>query len=559
MAHRAISSMRGPVDSYITSLVGRVNALKETLHRDSASAALLEKTRKEIMETKIALVAATGKDWETLCPAPPDLQAHAESNGKKKRRRRRRGALRVPVNTPPPPPESFPDLSATRLGSFSFEVLHQSRRPGSRARVGRIHTPHGVIDTPGFVPVATNAALKAVDHRTSDAVAGTQLIFSNTLHLMVHPGTDVIREAGGIHRYIGGRNRPMITDSGGFQLFSLGATEDTDGPELKSRNRGGSGSGGGGGTTAARKQEGEKNREEPRDGSHHQHQRQRPGLIESMDEGGVTFRSYRDGRRLRLTPESSVQAQQDIGADIIVPLDELPPHHVSRERLEESVNLSHRWMARSLREHLKGLYAGGGGGGGDCPHPAQHPVRVQAMYGIIHGGTDRQLREQSARYLSALPFDGLAIGGSLGKDREDMCSMLDFLAPLLPPDRPRHLLGIGDPTSLRQCVPLAGIDTFDSCLPTRNARHGTLFLRDGSTLRIGAAKYARDYGPIDSDLPGTTGDPLWHHHGQVSRAYLHHLYKAHEPLYDSLASLHNLTEMMQMMSDMRAAILRDEI
>ena len=177
----------------------------------------------------------------------------------------------------------------------------------------------------------------------------------------------------------------------------------------------------------------------------------------SIDERGVVFRSYRDGSLIELTPESSVRAQKDIGADIIIPLDELPSHHVTPDALAESVSLSHRWMCRSLREHLR--------------DPAG-----QAMYGVVHGGTDRDLRRSSVEYLSSLPFDGMAIGGSLGKDRGDMIDMLRYMTPLLPPDRPRHLLGIGDPTSVAAAVPL-GIDTFDSCLPTRVARHGTLFLR----------------------------------------------------------------------------------
>ena len=394
----------------------------------------------------------------------------------------------------PPPASSFPPWAPRDF--FRFEVLHRSRCAGSRARVGRIITPHGVIHTPAFVPVGTNGALKALDERQSRE-AGTQLMFCNTYHLLVHPGPDVVARAGGLHEYIN-HEGPLITDSGGFQVFSLGEPGDDDGPEMKSRSRRASREGG----TAS---------------------------LLRVGEPGATFRSYHDGRAIELSPESSVEAQKALGADIIIPLDELPPYHISRERLHQSVRMSHRWEARSLRAHLA--------------RPQQ-----QAMYAVVHGGTDEELRRESIEYLSSLPFDGFAIGGSLGKDRAEMLKLLDFLMPLVPENKPNHLLGIADPESAEAVVP-KGIDTLDSCNPTRIARHGMLLCSDSQHLKIKQGRYVDDFGPIDPDL-----QTIPH-----SRAYLHHLFKQHEPLYMTLASQHNLMFMNKLMADLRERIMKDEL
>jgi len=378
---------------------------------------------------------------------------------------------------------------------FKFEVVHQSKKPGSRARVGKITTPHGVIHTPAFVPVGTNGALKAVDSRGADET-GVQLMFCNSYHLLVHPGPEVIAKAGGLHKYMN-RTGPIITDSGGFQVFSLATTSKEDGPELKSKNK--------------------RNSEENGGGS-----------LLKVTEEGTKFRSYYDAKVINLTPESSVQAQKAYGSDIIIPLDELPPYHVSPERLRESVYLSHRWMARSLAEHLK--------------DPKQ-----QAMYGVVHGGTDQELRKHSVEYLASLPFDGFAIGGSLGKDRAEMVELLEYLLPHVPTNKPNHLLGIADDESIPACVPF-GIDTFDSCNPTRIARHGSLMTSEGM-IRIKQIKYVDDFSQIDPNLETVP----------YTRAYLHHLFKQNEPLYATLATMHNLFFMNNMMKDIREKIMRDEM
>eukprot|EP00908_Phaeocystis_cordata_P026998 Transcript_9533.p1 GENE.Transcript_9533~~Transcript_9533.p1 ORF type:complete len:511 (-),score=225.51 Transcript_9533:798-2330(-) len=427
---------------------------------------------------------------------PPESEDAGGASRKRAKQAPLAKAVAAPVNAmePPPTADTFPPWEPRQF--FGFEVVHRSRKPGSRARVGRITTPHGVIETPAFVPVGTNGALKAIDERQS-VEAGTQLMFCNTYHLLVHPGPDIIRRAGGLHRFIG-HEGPIITDSGGFQVFSLAEPSSDDGPEMKSKTK----------TRTARE-----------GGS---------ASLLRVNEQGAVFRSYHDGTVIELTPESSVLAQKDFGSDIIIPLDELPGHHISRERLAQSVRLSHRWMARSLRQHLE-------------------EPRQQAMYAVVHGGTDEELRAESAEYLGSLPFDGFAIGGSLGKDRAEMLTLLEFLVPKLPADKPNHLLGIADPESAEAVVPL-GIDTLDSCNPTRIARHGMLLCTSGA-IKIKQGRFAADFGPIDPQC-----ETIAH-----SRAYLHHLFKQHEPLFMTLASQHNLIFMNRLMADIRRRILADEL
>ena len=331
--------------------------------------------------------------------------------------------------TPPPPASEFPPYEPRDF--FRYELIHQSKK--SAARVGRIYTPHGVIETPGYVAVGTNGALKAVPHQEL-AAAGLDLMFANTYHLMLQPGPDLVASAGGLHEFIG-RDAPIITDSGGFQVFSLARPNAEDGLEMKSRR--------------ATKQR--------RGRVAHPHQRAR--RVVQVVQGRVERGAH---------PESSVEAQKSLGADIIIPLDELPPYHIDRAVLERSVYLSHRWEARSLKAHLR-------------------DVRQQAMYAVIHGGVDRDLRRMSVEYLTSLPFDGFAIGGSLGKDTAELVELLGHLMPQLPKDRPNHLLGIGDVGSILGSIP-HGVDTFDSTFPTRNARHGQLMTRTRGTFNIQRAR-----------------------------------------------------------------------
>lgn len=373
---------------------------------------------------------------------------------------------------------------------FRFELIYQSTK--SRARVGRIHTPHGIIDTPHFVPVGTNATLKALDSHMVDAL-GVQLMFCNTYHLMIQPGAQVVAAAGGLHRFMN-RTMPIITDSGGFQVFSLayGTVE----AELKSKG-----------------------------------QKSGTNSVLKISEDGVLFRSYRDGSPLLLTPESSIQAQKALGADIIIPFDELPPYHIDKQSLIRSLERTHRWEKRSLDEHHKNL-------------------SNQAMYAVVHGGVDDELRKKSADYLTQLPFDGFAIGGSMGKTREQMVGMLTHLMPHIPVHTPNHLLGIGDLASLEACIPL-GIDTFDSSHPTRCARHGLVFTAQGNVkLNHGALK--TDFGPLEA---GCVCYTCTHY----TRAYIHHLFKSHELTGYTLASIHNIHFMVQLMAHYRLRILNGEL
>lgn len=371
---------------------------------------------------------------------------------------------------------------------FRFELIHQSKK--SRARVGRIHTPHGIIDTPNFVAVGTNGTLKALDNKQVDSI-GLQLMFCNTYHLLLQPGPDVVQRAGGLHRFIN-RKMPIITDSGGFQVFSLAYGSVAD--EIKSKG--------------AKKQ---------------------GGHVLKISEDGVVFRSYRDGNKVLLTPESSIQTQKALGADIIIPLDELPPYHIGSDELKRSLERTHRWEIRSLKEHLK-------------------DPRAQAMYAVIHGGVDPALREHSCEVLSKEPFDGFSIGGSLGKTKPEMVAMLTNLLPKLPPEKPNHLLGIGDLESLEKCIPL-GIDTFDSSYPTRAARHGLLLTEEGG-LKIERGEYANHFAPIERECTCWTCQ-------NYSVAYIHHLFKAKELTAYSLATVHNLHFMVQLMKKYRDAILND--
>ncbi|MES2345005.1 MAG: tRNA guanosine(34) transglycosylase Tgt [Chlamydiota bacterium] len=373
---------------------------------------------------------------------------------------------------------------------MKFELLHTSKK--SRARVGRIHTPHGIIDTPGFVAVGTNGTIKSIDNAALHEI-GLQLMFCNTYHLLLQPGTEIVRKAGGLHSFIH-RKMPLITDSGGFQVFSLAYGSVAD--ELKSRGT-----------------------------------KKTGGSVVKITEEGVHFRSYRDGAKVLLTPESSVAAQKDLGADIIIPFDELPPYHIADDALKTSLLRTHRWEKRSLDEHLK-------------------DPQNQAMYAVIHGGIDPQLRKTSCDYLTSLPFDGYAIGGSMGKNKQEMFDLLAFTTPRLPSDKPNHLLGIGDLESIKKCIPL-GIDTFDSSYPTRSARHGVLLTQQGD-LKITKRENACKFTPIEKDCACPTCS-------KFTLAYLHHLFKARELTFMSLATIHNLYFMIQLMKRYREDICEDRI
>jgi queuine tRNA-ribosyltransferase len=374
--------------------------------------------------------------------------------------------------------------------SFGFKIIYQSKK--SDARVGRIYTPHGIIDTPNFVAVGTNAALKALDSKSVEQL-GQQLMFANTYHLMLQPGTQIIKAAGGIHNFMN-RQLPIITDSGGFQVFSLmyGGVHS----ELKSKGT-----------------------------------KKHDNAVLKIGEDGVLFRSYRDGEKILLNPERSIKAQKDIGADILISFDELPPFHMKQNQLSSALDRTHRWELRSLTEHEKNK-------------------NNQALYAVIHGGLDQALRKKSCSLLSQHSFDGFAIGGSLGQTREQMIELLTFLMPNLPKEKPNHLLGIGDLSSIEKIIPL-GIDTFDSSHPTKAARHGLLFTSQGC-LRITKSGNTTNFRPIQEECTCYTCT-------NYTTAYLCHLFKAHELTFYTLATIHNIKFMVTLMENYRAKILNNEL
>lgn len=395
------------------------------------------------------------------------------------------------------------DGVSNAIAHFGFEVLHKSSK--SEARVCRVTTPHGSYLTPGFVAVGTNAALKAVEFDIADS-EGLDLVFCNTYHLMLHPGAEVIEQAGGLHAFTG-RNRPFITDSGGFQVFSL--AYGTVHEELTSIKRE---------TLSSSTRQGNK--------------------VVKISEEGVLFKSYRDGTLMLLTPETSIQAQKKIGADIILPLDELPPYHInSRKDLQESTYRSHRWEERSLEEHLKN-------------------TNQQAIWGIIHGVSDLDLRTESVEFVTSKPFNGYAIGGALGATREELFGIVQHVMKGLSRDLPCHVLGIADPRNVPSLVTL-GCDTFDSCYATRVARHGAMLWQDANGnqihLRLGSGKYKNAHHSLSGCQCYTCQRKGY------SLSYLHHLFKAREPLFQTLVSVHNIGYMTQMMTDIRTKILSNEI
>lgn len=377
------------------------------------------------------------------------------------------------------------------MNAFNFKIIHKSTK--SNARVGIIETPHGIINTPGFVAVGTNGSLKALDNVLLEQL-NQELMFCNTYHLLLHPGPEVVAAAGGLHKFIN-RKQPIITDSGGFQVFSLAYGGVAN--ELKSKGK--------------KKQDG--------------------GVIKISEEG-VLFRSYRNGDRILLTPESSVEAQKQLGADIIIPLDELPPYHIKENQLIDSLARTHRWEERSLNTHLNNR-------------------NNQAMYAVVHGGVNQELREHSAKHLNSLDFDGFAIGGSLGKNTDDVVSVAKFTMPHLDNEKPVHLLGIGDIKTIDATIKY-GIDTFDSAYPTKIARHGALLLSNGKRFKLGNEKNKQTFEPIDLECGCYTCE-------HYTVAYLYHLYKAHEPTFQTLATIHNVVMMQKYMAMYRERILNDQI
>jgi queuine tRNA-ribosyltransferase len=386
---------------------------------------------------------------------------------------------------------------------FSFDILQ--RAGDSRARRGRLRTPHGTVETPAFIFCATKAAIKAMT-MAQMREAQAEIVLSNTYHLMIQPGADVVEALGGLQAMTGW-NGPMLTDSGGFQIFSMGHGSIAD--EIKGR-RTPPGQAKGGGARAT--------------------------TLLKIEESGATFRSYLDGRKLTLTPEESVRIQKKLGADLVVQLDECTPFHVDRDYTRKSMLLSQRWGDRSLAEFAR-LNAHGGPASGR-----------QAMYGIVQGGTFEDLRCESAAWTRDRDFFGTAIGGTLGGNKAQMEEVVAWTMPHIHPDRPVHLLGIGGIRDIFMGVAL-GIDTFDCVSPTRIARHGWALVEGapGERINLRNTGFKIDTGPLDPRCSCYACRT-------ASRGYVHHLLKAGEMLGAQLVSIHNVATMTRLLREVRSAI-----
>ena len=389
---------------------------------------------------------------------------------------------------------------------FSFKI--HTRLPNTLARVGTIHTPHGDIQTPAFVTVGTKATVKAL---TSEQISrtGAQVVLANTYHLYLQPGDERIAQMGGFARAMGWSG-PSMTDSGGFQVFSLGVAY---GKELSKVVK-------------------------PVDASLHIPERSSADdgvpRLATIGNDGVSFRSHIDGSLHYITPEKSMEIQANLGADIIFAFDECTSPSEDRRYQEEALHRTHAWAKRSLKRH----------------HELQDSRPLyQALFGVVQGGRDEELRRLSARTLRDMTvdghtFDGFGIGGSF--DKNDLHTAVRWVNEELPEYKPRHLLGIGEPEDLFLGVE-NGIDLFDCVAPTRNARTGTLYTKNGK-INIANTAFQDDYTPIESGCECYTCT-------HYTRAYVAHLFRAKEMLAGTLATIHNLYFIVHLVSDMRQALL----
>ncbi len=348
-----------------------------------------------------------------------------------------------------------------------FECL--GRDSGSRARRGVLHTAHGDVQTPVFMPVGTRGSVKAVSPAELEEL-GAQIILGNTYHLFLRPGSELVAAAGGLHRFAAW-NRPILTDSGGFQVFSL-------------------------------------------------------SRLRKLERDGVRFSSHIDGTRFFLGPRESMKIQRDLGSDIVMAFDECTPYPATMEEAAKSVELTSRWEAMSREQPLE-----------------NHQLR----FGIVQGSVYPELRRRSAREVTALDFDGYAIGGvSVGESEPEMFMAVDAAEPFLPADRPRYLMGVGTPRQIVESV-ARGVDMFDCVLPTRLGRHGGAFVGYGETLPVKAGRFARDFSPIDENCSCYACR-------NFTRAYIRHLLNVGEILGIRLLTLHNLHYYLKLARDIRAAL-----
>ncbi|AMB94596.1 tRNA guanosine(34) transglycosylase Tgt [Aerococcus sanguinicola] len=358
------------------------------------------------------------------------------------------------------------------MPALEYRLIKKEKHTG--ARLGEIKTPHGVIETPIFMPVGTLATVKSLSPEELKAM-NAQIILSNTYHLWLRPGDDIVKEAGGLHQFMNW-DRPILTDSGGFQVFSLSDSR-------------------------------------------------------KLTEEGAHFKSHLDGRKLFLSPEKAIEIENNLGADIIMSLDECPDFNHDYDYVKHSIDRTTRWAERGLKAH-------------------QRPDD-QALFGILQGAGYKDLRLQHAKDMISLDFPGYSIGGlSVGESKDEMYQVLDYLTPVMPEHKPRYLMGVGSPDALIEGV-IRGVDMFDCVLATRIARNGTCMTSQGR-LVVKNAPYQRDFNPIDPNCSCYTCQ-------NFSRAYVRHLFKADETFGLRLTSIHNLHFLLDLMAQVRQAIRDDNL
>jgi queuine tRNA-ribosyltransferase len=389
--------------------------------------------------------------------------------------------------------------------NFSFNIKSQSDT--TRARLGIISTPHGLVETPNFIFCGTKASIKNLTPRDF-ASEKTQIILANTYHLLVNGGADLIEKFGGIHKFMGWSG-PMLTDSGGFQVFSFGHGTVSD--EIKGRRN----------------------------------NKLSKSMITKISEEGVQFYSYLDGSKKIITPEISIQTQQKIGADLILMFDECTPFNVEKKYTENSMHLSHRWGKRSLDYFIN------------------HNDYRQALYGIVQGGVYEDLREVSCDFVNNEDFFGIAVGGSLGQDKAQMHDIVKTTMQYVRQDRPVHLLGIGGFGDIINGVE-NGIDTFDCVHPTRIARHGCALVRPDVFRKYSKNEKIKEFISLKNASFKGCEEPLDHECGcytclNFSTGYLNYLIKANENLFMSLLSIHNIRQMNNFMEEIRIGLKIDNL
>lgn len=415
---------------------------------------------------------------------------------------------------------------------FSFTITN---RHGKRARAGYIDTPHGRINTPAFISVGTKATVKALTTEQVQSL-GAEAVLGNTYHLYLAPGDELIRDAGGIGHFMNWKG-PTFTDSGGFQVFSLGAAWNGTGQASSSKiaERGKV-------SLVASQPYNDGVADDETGSSTNTHK-----PFAKIDDDGVSFKSIIDGSMHRFTPERSMEIQHNIGADIMFAFDECTSPLSPYEYQVIAMNRTHEWAQRSLDAHRKVHKPGGGKIAPDRDSRVGIVADArpyQALFGVVQGGRHKDLRQESARIIGGMDFDGFGIGGSF--DKEDMYSTVGWVNDILPEGKPRHLLGIGEPEDFFGGIENGG-DTFDCVTPTRLGRNGTLYTSKGK-IHMKNSEYIRDFGRIDEDCGCVVCS-------SYTPAYLSHLYRSHEMLAGTLGSMHNLYFLINLVTRIRESVI----